>query len=276
MQKAASDVSQRGEMTEICQKSLPDAPWLAPATRRLPGVQPLDMADWLVVDDAYTQQMAERSRLLKTHRADVLQCRPEADACAHELYDLILARLANMPGFSVSKTSCRRPDGVEVPLDCARPLETLCMLISEDLCILQKRGCEHVLTAAVLCFPASWSLAQKIGHPLSHIHGPVDSYSDDIARRVQRLFDAVKPDHPLWRANALQYRDPALFQPRTEEAPRDHSERASFLRSERQCILRLPKTDAVVFSIHTRLVRLEDLTQDQRAGLDMHLVGAAS
>jgi len=31
-----------------------------------------------------------------------------------------------------------------------------------------------------------------------------------------------------------------------------------FLRSERQCILRLPETEAVVFTIHTTVVRRDD------------------
>jgi hypothetical protein len=274
MQKTAQNVSLWGEMTEICQKSLRDAPWMATAKRRLPGVQPLDMADWLVVDDAYAAQMAERARLLLAHRADVLRCPPEATAPAQELYDLVLAQLAKTPGFELHQNRCRRPDGVEIALDRDRSLEVLCHLIVEDLCILQKRGDEHVLTAALLCFPASWSLAQKIGHPLSHIHGPVDSYGDDMARRVQRLFDAVRPGRPLWRANALLYPDAELYQPRREEARRDHSAQMHILRSERQSILRLPKTDAVVFSIQTRQVRLEDLTAEQRAGLSEHSVEA--
>jgi len=257
-------------MPDICQKHLPDAPWLSPATRRLPGVQPLDMADWLVVDDAYAAQMTERARLLQTRPKDVLAYQDAARPAARELYDLVLAQLAQMPGFTLSKTACTRPDGQEVPLDPDAPLETLCHLITEDLCLLQKQGGEHVLTAAVLCFPASWSLAEKFGRPLTAIHAPVGSYTDDIARRVQRLFDAVQVSRPLWRANALSYADPTLYQPRTMAQRRGPETCGSFLRSERQCILRLPQTDAVVFSIHTRQVRMEDLDPAQRAGLEAH------
>lgn len=250
-------------MTAICQKSLPDAPWTQDRTRRLPGVSPLDPADWLVVDDAYAAQMAKRARILKAHRADVLALQNNALPAAQELLDTVLEHLRRKQDFEVSRTSCLRPDGVRAAINPDAPLDTLCHLVTEDMCILQKQGAEHVLTAALLCFPASWTLAEKFGHPLGTIHAPVASYTGEIAKRVQRLFDAVKPGRPLKRANALQYSDPTLYQPRRMDDRRDDHAQGRYIRSERQCILRLPQTDAVVFSIHTRQVALEDLTPQQ-------------
>ncbi len=55
----------------------------------------------------------------------------------------------------------RRPDGVEVRLDSRFPLVTLGRLVQEDLCLMEKQGEESVLTGAILCFPASWTLGQK-------------------------------------------------------------------------------------------------------------------
>ena len=105
-------------------------------------------------------------------------------------------------------------------------------------------------------FPAAWALAEKIGRPLSAIHGPVARYDAGIAARVQRMFDMVSAERPLWRANLLRYDLPDLFQPHTEAAPRPVGRPDSpFLRSERQVIRRLPASGAVVFSIHTTVVR---------------------
>lgn len=260
-------------LTAICQKSLPDAPWLTPVGRKLPGVQPLDMASWVVVDDAYGAQMQERTRLLSEQFDEVLMQEDAARPAIDELFHFILDHLSLRPEFQLTDTRCTRPDGVVVPLDPAHPMETLCQLICEDLCVLEKRGDEHVLTAGLLCFPSSWSLAEKFGRPLLAIHDPVPSYTNDIGRRVQRLFDAVQPGRPLWRANALRYTDPTLFQPRPSTQRRDHAEaelHGGYIRSERQCILRLPQTDAVVFSIQNRVVRMEDLTPEQAAGLAEH------
>jgi len=40
--------------------------------------------------------------------------------------------------------------------------------------------------------------------------------------------------------------------------------------NERQCITRLPESDAVIFSIHTSVVAHESLTRDQAEALKAH------
>ncbi|MEO0692470.1 MAG: heme-dependent oxidative N-demethylase subunit alpha family protein, partial [Pseudomonadota bacterium] len=89
-----------------------------------------------------------------------------------------------------------------------------------------------------------------------------------LAKRVQHLFDAIAVDRPLWRANALFYNDPALHQPRSEGAtPRAAGAEAAYLRSEKQVLKRLPRTGAVVFSIHTWLVARTALSAKQTEAL---------
>jgi len=244
---------------------------MVPAARRLPGIQPLDMADWLVVDEAFAAQMALRDRLLVDRRTDVFGASDIAPA--QELLNLVLAHLG--PDYRVEPDRVIRPDGVEVGLDSDHPLVVAARLVQEDLCLLEQPdgAGEHVLTGAVLCFPASWTLAEKLGRPLTTIHDPVPDYAADMAARVQRLFDALHPDRPLWRANALLYDDPTLYQPRRHADRRARPEgQPPYLRSERQSLLRLRKTRAVVFSIHTWVVAWENLTSEQRAGLASHPV----
>jgi hypothetical protein len=239
----------------ILQRGLPfDA-----SPRRLPGVAPLDPNDWLLTDEAHAEQMALRDRLIAERPGDVLRLDPAARPAAEELLDTVLDHLTARPGYRIEDTRVTRPDGVVVPLDRARPMETLGRIAQEDFCLMEKRGDEHVLTAAVLCFPASWSLEEKFLRPLVRIHAPVAEYDEALARRVQRLFDGVQPGRPLWRFNLLAYEDPALYQPRRESARRDRpSGHPGFMRSEKQCIMRLPRTRAVVFSIHTFVLARSD------------------
>ncbi|WP_147125389.1 heme-dependent oxidative N-demethylase subunit alpha family protein [Shimia ponticola] len=97
---------------------------------------------------------------------------------------------------------------------------------------------------------------EKIGRPLTAIHDPVSEYTSDTARRVQRLFDGVKVGRPLWRYNQLWYQDPTLSQPRSSVEPRSKPDRAALhFRTEKQCMVRLPKSRAVVFSIHTWVLK---------------------
>lgn len=253
----------------ILQSRLPFAPWMDPRTSRLPGILPVEGDDWLRIDDAYAAQMAERDRLLSAHREAVYVEMPQARPAATELLAKVLDWCARQPGCRIEPDQVTRPDGVTVPMDRNAPLLTAGRLVQEDLCILEKDGDEHVLTAAVLCFPASWTLSEKAGRPLLAIHIPVHEYSADVAKRVQRLFDAIRPEQPLWRMNALTYADPTLHQPRSESdrRPRPKAEDRRFMRSERQCLIRLPETRAVIFSIHTYVVRLEDLSAPEREAL---------
>ncbi len=232
-------------MTEIVQYDIPYDPT---DENPLPGIRPADPEAWLHMDDAYARQMGRRDDLLAHHSAEVLAMDPSALLPAQELLEVVLGQM--YPGVSGRVV---RPDGVEIAIDVDKPLKTLGHLVQEDFCILEKRGDEHVLTGAVLCFPASWKLSEKFMRPLVGIHETVESYDDNIARRVQRLFDGIQPGRPLWRFNALWYRDAELFQPRSVHERREptNEEAAAFLRSERQTLLRLPRTRAVVFAIHT-------------------------
>ena len=237
-------------MSEILQSSIPYDPL---SERTLPGVQPLIISDWLVVDDAYSAQMAERARLIDQHRPEVLALDDTAIPAAQELLQFVLDWLANCDGFQVAPASVTRPDGAEISIDFDDPLACLGHLVQEDFCLMDKRGDEHVLVGAVLCFPSSWMLSEKFMRPMIAIHDPVPSYDDAIAKRVQRLFDGVRVGRPLWRFNTLWHVEPTLFMPRSihDRRPRQTNETAKYLRSEKQSILRLPKTGAVVFSIHT-------------------------
>lgn len=252
----------------ILQDRLPHLPWMDPRLARLPGVLPLGAEDWLVTDEAYAAQMAERDRLIRDHRDLVYRQLPEGRAAADELYGIVLQQLSDKAGYRVGASSVLRPDGVEVDLNPDEPLETLGRLVQEDLCLMERAGQEHRLTGAVLCFPASWHLDEKIGRPLTEIHVPVKTYGDDLAQRVQRMFDRIRPEAGLWRMNALVYRDPTLHQPRREADPRTDRRGGSYLRAERQCLVRLPQTQAVVFSIHTYVVLLSLLPSDAVAALD--------
>lgn len=252
----------------ILNSHLPFAPWMVPAGQRLPGIMPMALADWILVDDAYRAQMAERARLLRDQSDDVLGQMPDAAAAVSELLETVLPLLP-AKGFAQNGDQVTRPDGATFTLDHTRPLWTLGHLLQEDLCILQKPAgaSEHVLTAAVLCFPSSWTLSQKLGRAMMRIHAPVAPYDDQMGARVQRMFDTIRPEQPLWRANILRYDNPALHQPRLEFAPKDKRADGPYFRSEKQGLVRLPCTGAVVFSIHTVVVPMTALTDEQRATL---------
>jgi hypothetical protein len=184
-----------------------------------------------------------------------------------ELYATILDWIAAEPGFTLTATHVTRPDGVTVPLNPAEPLLTLGRLVQQDLCLMQSNGAEYDLTAAILCFPASWTLAQKIGRPMTGIHQPVEIYDAALAARVHRLLSAIRPEQPLWRMNFFTYDDFMLHHPRVEGDWRRQPTGKSFVRCERQTLLRLPRTGAVLFAIHTIVVDANQISPEDYAAL---------
>ncbi|MEM9972202.1 MAG: heme-dependent oxidative N-demethylase subunit alpha family protein, partial [Pseudomonadota bacterium] len=163
---------------------MPVAPWLSAPSWRLPGVRAQEPTGWLFCDDAFAGQMAERDRLIEERPVQVLRMLPEAIEAARECLHLVLEHLRLTAGYRVSNGHVVRPDGARVMISEDEPLRTLGRLIQEDICILQPGPAGHRLTGAVLCFPASWTLAEKIGHPLIRIHAPVGEYDDRIAQSV--------------------------------------------------------------------------------------------
>ena len=237
----------------IFQKQIP----YATTYPNLPGTRPISPDGWIICDDAFSQQMALRDQLIETKKDKVLAISDEAQDAAVELLKMTLDFCITKLGYKKKVNKIIRPDKVSIKIDFNEPMTFLGRLVQNDFCILQKKDNEHVLTAAALCFPASWSLEEKFLKPLIDIHIPVKAYDGNIAKRVQRLFDGLQINRPVWRFNALYYEDPNLFQPRSVNQPRRKPapNKVKYFRSERQTIIKLPESGAIIFGIHTFVVR---------------------
>jgi hypothetical protein len=109
-----------------------------------------------------------------------------------------------------------------------------------------------------------------MGRPLTAIHDPVPDYDATLARRVNRVFEALKPGRGVWRVNWLVHPSPEPHLPLTVEekgTPLAMEDGRLYLRTERQTLIRLPETGAVSFGIKTSICPLEALTPEQAAAL---------
>lgn len=255
----------------------PVAPFLALRTALAPGIGPLRPEDWLFTDADHAGQMALRDALIggpEQPELGPVHAVAGGEAAAEELREAVAAEVVARHGASREGGAVRRRDGVLVPLD-GPPMAVAGRLAQEDFLVMERPddAAEHVLTAGVLCFPAHWRLDQKLGRPLVRIHLPVAGYPGDLARRVQRLFDGVGAGRPLWRANWHFAGRPEIVTPEDETrkltamADRLAAGAAAWLRVERQTVLRLPRTGAVVFGVRTLMSDVDGLTPAQWRGL---------
>lgn len=260
---------------------MPLRPWAQTRTAHPPGIAPFEEDQWLQCDAAYAAQMALRDDLAASKADAVIACLPEGGAAAHELLALVIAHVTARHGARRDGDAIIRRDGVRVPLS-GPPMAAICRLVAEDMLILHRPGdaAEHVLVAGALCFPANWVLTEKIGKALMRIHVPAAEYDARLGARVQRLHDAVAAGRPLWRANWNFVAGPELYTPTPESektAPRrvaPQNWQDAWIRVERQTLLRLAQTGAVVFGIQTMIAPLtgcsdEDWRDFHRAFMEM-------
>ncbi len=246
----------------------PFAPFLDPRTIHPPGLSPMDPADWLLVHPDYPAQMAEHERLLARAPGAVIAEFPEAAAMVAEFRAALLAHLAARPEWRIEGGACIRPDGARIALG-GGTFDLAGRLCAEDFLIMAPAEPEYRLVAGSLFFPSRWTLAEKMGRPMTRIHAPVPGYPERLAARLNRMFAALRPEAPLMRVNWNVQPGDALHVPlrEGEGRPPDDPAAGLWLRTERQSLLRLPDTRAIVFAIKTTLTPLSGLTPVQRAGL---------
>ena len=220
------------------------------------GVRTLDLDDWLVIDDRFDAELELKRSLLRDRPADVFAARPTADEASIEVLELIVGWLA-----------IHHPDRVPVniPADVTpHPLDGAGRLVQEDLCLMVPNEGTYRLEAASLCFPSHWRLHDKLGRSLAAIHAPVPHYAEELEAKVDLFFHRLHVDRPVQRRNLSIHSHDTLFSPGPFESPASFAADAGgidqvWLRSERQTLVRLPRTGAVLFTIKTQLCPAPDL-----------------
>lgn len=226
-------------------------------------LHPLDMAEWIEIDERLPVDLAEKQRLLAERHDEVLAALPESLAGAQETLALLTAHLwATFPDVYDQRGPhlINRATGGEWDLRDNRlhPLELAARLVQEDFCVMSRddKSGLYRLTGACVCFPSRWRLAEKLGKPINDIHVPVPTYAERLAGAMNRLFERLSVDKPVWRVNWSVVDDPALFQPRARPRPAgappitaDNAGEQLWLRIERQTLRRLPISQNILFTI---------------------------
>ncbi len=250
-------------------------PWPMPHYSFLDGPYRLSMGlhalapeAWLEIGPDTGPQMAERRRLLASRPTAVVDALPESAAAQRELLAMLFAYLPEcFPALWQPEGGAlvRRDTGERFGADPAEPLPAIGHMVQEDFCLLQEGPSGYRLTAAVLCFPVHWRLADKLGHPLDVIHGPVPGFAERLAGPVDRFFTTIRTPRPVWRVNWSLVGTAALHLPpeacgRARDVSAERAGGQLWLRVERQTLRRLPDSGAVVFGIRTYVEPLANVT----------------
>lgn len=227
------------------------------------NLHPLPLAEWIELDTDLPAQLAEKRQLLCERPAEVFAALPQAQTGSGETLTLLIAHLTTyFPAIYqcegatlVNQATAERWDLAASSL---HPLDLAGRLVQEDLCLMQHDPTSGIyrLVAASLCFPSRWRLQEKLGHSLATIHEPTPHYRETLATPMDRAFDKLKAERPVWRLNWSVVDDGTLFQPtghgRTDYETDITAENAGdklWLRIERQTLRRLPQSNDILFTI---------------------------
>jgi hypothetical protein len=218
------------------------------------GTHALSLDQWLVVDDEREVDLARKAELLASDLPLVFAAQECSREACEELFEAVRDWLIEHNTAIADRAADEHP------------LIAAARLVQEDLAVLQNIDGEWILTAGAICFPTHWCIADKIGLPLSGVHQPVAHYENDLREKVDRFHDRLTVARPVWRRNWIvtPTRELHLLErgglPDVEAT---HSRivieadgSPMWIRSERQTLRRLARSDAIVFTIRVQRVPL--------------------
>ncbi len=225
------------------------------------GLKPLDLADWIEVDERLDFYLAEKHRLAALHFDGVFVAEKDTDTAQAELLSLLTSHLNErhsathrLSGDVMEIIPANRR--VRISSNREPPLWTAAQLVEDDLILMRRSETGWRLVAGSLCFPSSWSLREKFGLPMHEVHAPVPGFGAGTrhAELISRMFDNLRPDSPMIRWNWSIYGDADLHHPESANPSRRRfgdGARAdsAFLRVERQTLRKLPVSGDIVFTI---------------------------
>jgi hypothetical protein len=224
-------------------------------------MRPLNLGTWLELDERRDEELELKTELLASNYDVVVAAEPEGDAASLELLDEVKSFLvAYHPLISTATDSSEHP------------IVQASRLAQEDFCILVRDDAWR-LRAACVCFPSRWDLARKIGTTLDEIHGPIPGYDESLSSPTNSFFDRLRPERSFWRLNWTLLDRPDLYQPRREQGSPSGELADWFFRVERQTLRQLPRTSAIVFTIHTYVASAATLCEHDPQFLPALLLG---
>ncbi len=219
------------------------------------GLRPGDAAEFFAARDTTGAICAERTRWLAGDAPTYAALLPEAEPAVRETVEL-----AHSLGVVI--------DGSLSPweqlLELGRSWEA-------DFAWMHPDGQgTHRLIGGVVCFPSSWALRDKLGHPMSEVHSPVSGLNDALGGKIKTFFDRQEPGVAWTRENASFSRDAELnHHPSRRGRPLDATITADevYIRLEHQLLLKLAHSGSILFGIRVEIVPLKVLMQSPSAAV---------
>ncbi|TDV03985.1 heme-dependent oxidative N-demethylase family protein [Paraburkholderia caballeronis] len=265
---------------------------IEPATPRDPGSVFEHHFD---IDEHYRSEAAERALVLEQ---DPRRCivMPHMETASWDSLDMIMHHLAaDYPEWFSLECDGDRWRWTNRALDLQQtftfgdaatlpygPLEYVMRQTQGDIALLDQRDGDLFMDAGVVTGPADWSLAFDAGMSFKQWHSPVPlAHQMGVFDRALKYLLGIQPGSPVRRLNWTLTINPRL-DTSSETWHTWGSERGQVtpenvgsvvhLRVELQFMARLPRSNALMFSIRTYLCSMADLVTNPAWARRLHRV----
>ena len=237
------------------------------------------------ITESYLQEIQLKRSLLSEHHSRCFQSFPHTNKAQWEALELVMTDLVNYfpKSFALKKDGPRHifinhlldeeyefemGDSSSLPFE---PLDFIGRQVQEDLILMMQRDGDLYLDAGQLCFPANWSLAFNHGMSFKNIHFPIPGFKEEgLDERILQFLLRLETGNPWGRKNwslmAGNRMDTSLetfdvWGRDRKKVSVDNAGELVHLRVEVQKLFRLPRSNAVLFTIHTHLLPLQKLIE---------------
>ncbi|MDJ0768178.1 MAG: DUF3445 domain-containing protein [Ilumatobacter sp.] len=220
------------------------------------GLRPLDLRDWLEVDEHRAADLARKRAVMAEHPHTAFRVLPDVETESAEVLAAVVEHLAeHHPDVDLA----REREAVRS----LHPLDAAGRLVQEDLVIMVERGGRLICGGGSVCFPNRWDLPSKVGRSMAEIHAPVPGLNDALGEPVDQVLARLAPGRAYWRLGWGILDTDELYQPLDGTAPARPAAAAPIdhhLRVERETLRRFP--GCVLFTIRTHLTPLATRSVD--------------
>ncbi len=247
------------------------------------------------VDEHYIGDMADRAITLDQ---DPLRCQvlPHMETAEWDTLELLMESLANdyPEHFSLTKNGDKwhwinRPLEIDQTFTFGRketlpydPFEYITRQMQGDFSLQDQRDNNLYMDGGMVTSQADWSLNFDVGMSFHEWHGPVPlAHQAGVFDRALQYLLRLQYGKPVRRLNWTMTANPRL-DTSPENYPLWGPEKAAItpenvghrmcLRVELQTLHRLPRSNAILFSIRGYLIRLEELVKVKKWAVRMHRV----
>lgn len=253
------------------------------------GLKKVDLNEWLLMDETYGEVCEIREKVITENPDQTVLSEPIADEAVREIYNMMIGFMVKRyPMYFVQegRTVKNTARNTQFPLRAeyfpkSTPIQTLIRIITKNcqedflLMMWDEETQQYRLRSGSFAFPSGFDPSYKLNMTLKDIHGPVPLYKEKIEFSMDKFFAKLKVGQWVQRVNWAVQAHTNWYAPtqnhssaekiltplKTEEMDFDKV----FMRCERQWLTRLPKTNAIVFTIRTYLTPMSVIKQEGRA-----------